>query len=97
MKLELKLEEFLDKRRFALDVQKRARARLLNAQARITRVSVGGREYAVRDGTVELPDELAPALLAQGWHKVVEGARGTAGAAARTGARTAASKPATSG
>jgi hypothetical protein len=87
MKLRLELEQFLSERRFKLEAQKKARARLLGAHARLTRVSVGGKEFAVRDGVVELPEELAAPLLAQGWRKLADqprpaGAPGKQGSAA---------------
>jgi hypothetical protein len=78
MKLRLELEQFLSERRFKLDAQKQARARLLSAHARLTRVSVGGKEFAVRDGVVEVPEELAAALIAQGWRKLGEEPRAAA-------------------
>jgi hypothetical protein len=82
MKLRLDLEQFLSERRFNLDVQKRSRARLLSAHARLTRVSVGGKEFTVRDGVVDVPEELAPTLFAQGWRKLGDEPRAAKAAAA---------------
>ncbi len=75
MKLKLDLEHFLDERRFNLEAQKLSRARLLRAVERPTRVSVGGKEFAVRDGVLDVPPELAEVLLAQGWRKTADESR----------------------